>query len=464
MNVSSEEIAEVVRATRRTAPDGIVPAGYSIDSRTLKVGDCFVALRGPNFDGHQFIPAALKQGASLVVAAADPEFPVEPGWPVIFVNDTLVALQQLAHHVRQKWGKTVIAVTGSTGKTTTKEILSALLQPRFQVFRSFGNLNNDYGLPLSILRLREIHELAVLEIGMSRAGEIQRLCGVAEPNIGIVTNVRPVHLENFKSLQGIASAKRELIETLPPDGIAVLNNDDVQVRKFGRSFPGKVITFGVEAPATYRVIEIRFQGLDGSEFRLDYRSTGHLLKLPLIGEHNIHNCLPAIAVAHHLGLGFETIDQSLRQLKPVAGRGDVLHFREGFSVLDDSYNSNPAALEAIIRFVKKISGYRRKILVAGEMLELGASAEQFHRNCGRLAAAARIDWIVGVRGLGASFCEAAREAGRSPADTPFFEDSESAGEWLTPQVAGGDLIVVKGSRGVKTEKVIDVLKRDHEVR
>lgn len=442
-------------------PNGIVPAGFSIDSRTIAPGECFIAIQGPRFDGHQFIPDALGKGASLVIARAGLQSTMEPGWPVLFVEDTLGALQRLAQYVRRQWGRTIIGVTGSTGKTTTKEILSSLLGSGFRVFKSVGNLNNNFGLPLSILRLSQDHDLAVLEMGMSRAGEIRRLCRIAEPNIGIVTNVRPVHLENFKSVQGIALAKRELIESLPADGIAVLNNDDPRVRKFGRSFAGEVITFGMETAATYRVLEVRFQGLDGNEFRLDYKSKGHLLKLPLIGEHNIQNCLPAIAVAHHLGLGFETIGQSLRRLKPVAGRGDILNFTEKFTVLDDSYNSNPSALEAIIRFTKKVPGYRRKILVAGEMLELGPKAEQFHRDCGCLAASSRIDCVVGVRGLAQALCQAAREAGHSAARAPFFEDAEAAGEWLTRQVKSGDLIVVKGSRGVRTEKVIEVLKRDH---
>jgi UDP-N-acetylmuramoyl-tripeptide--D-alanyl-D-alanine ligase len=461
MKLTSQEIAAAVEAVRCTAAGSTVPAGYSIDSRTLTPGECFIAIQGPNFDGHQFIPDVVKKGASLIIADAHSLFPVEPGWPVIFVKDTLAALQQLARHVRRKWGKTVVGVTGSNGKTTTKEIISKLLEARFRVFKSMGNFNNDYGLPLSILKLDEGYHLAVLEMGMSRPGEIKRLCRIAEPNIGVVTNVRPVHLENFKSIDGIALAKRELIESLPVNGVAVLNNDDIRVRKFGRSFPGKVVTFGMQTAATYRVAEIRIQGLEGSEFRLNYRAKGHLLRLPLIGEHNIDNCLPGIAVAHHLSLGFEIIDESLRKLKPVPGRGEVLHFKAGFSVVNDSYNSNPTALEAMIRFLRKVPGYERKIMVAGEMLELGSEAEQFHRDCGRLAASARIDIIIGVRGLAQSLCKAAQEAGCWSASTAFFEDSVTAGEWLTKQVKNGDLILVKGSRGVKTEKVIEILNRDH---
>jgi UDP-N-acetylmuramoyl-tripeptide--D-alanyl-D-alanine ligase len=461
MKLKAEEIARAVQAQRLDASGSIMPSGYSIDSRSLAAGECFIAIQGPNFDGHEFIGAALRQGAALVIARADTQSPIEAGWPVIRVDDTLAALQRLANFTRRKWGKTVVAITGSTGKTTTKEMTSLLLQAHFRIFKSAGNFNNDFGLPLSILKLAEEYEIAVLELGMSRAGEIQRLSRIAEPNIGVVTNVRPVHLENFRSMQGIALAKRELIESLPADGVAVLNNDDRRVRKFGRMFPGKVLTFGVETAAAYHASEIRSLGLEGQEFRLDHKAQGHKLWLPLIGEHNVHNALPAIAVAHHLGVGFETIRQSLSALKPAAGRGELLRFHDGFAVLNDSYNSNPAAMEAVIAFLKTLTGFKRKILVAGEMLELGPDAEQFHRECGKLAAAAKIDRIVGVRGLAEFITRAAQEQGRLPAETPFFADSAAAGEWLTREVMDGDFVVVKGSRGVRTEKVMEILRRDH---
>jgi UDP-N-acetylmuramoyl-tripeptide--D-alanyl-D-alanine ligase len=276
-----------------------------------------------------------------------------------------------------------------------------------------------------------------------------------------VTNVRPVHLENFRSISGIAEAKRELVESLPADGMAVLNNDDVRVRRFGKSFAGRVITFGVEAASTYKVAERRSLGLEGSEFRLDYKSRGHLLKVPLIGDHNICNCLPGIAVAHQLGLRFEIISQSLEKLKPVAGRGVVSHFREGFSMVDDSYNSNPAALEAMIVFLARAQGYQRKILVAGEMLELGEKSEQFHRDCGKLAASENITVAVGIQGNARFLCAAAKSYKRCAVETIFFDNSIEAGEWLSQQVKSGDLIVVKGSRGVRTERVVEAIEKNH---
>ncbi len=461
MRLFSLEIAQAVNALKHSVQTGAIPSGYSIDSRTLQPGECFIAIRGRNFDGHGFIPEAVSRGASLVIAQTESVSPDVTGIGLIFVDDTLKALQRLANYIRRKWGKTVVGITGSTGKTTTKEIASFLLESRFKVFKSQGNFNNDYGLPLSIVKLSERDDIAVLELGMSAPGEISRLSQIAEPNIGIVTNVKPVHLEFFASIDEIALAKRELIENLPPDGTAILNNDDTLTRKFGRYFRGKVLTFGLDTRATYHVSEIRSNGLSGSEFRLDHKGKGHLFSLPLIGIHNIRNCLTGIAVAHQLGIGFEVIRQRMQDLKPSSGRGQVLEFAEGFRVIDDSYNSNPAALETMIHFLKELPKDQRKILVSGEMLELGHKGPDFHRACGKLAAKSKLDFIVGVRGHALELVNGARDLGYDFSRSPFFEDALAAGEWLTRQVRPGDLILVKGSRGVKTEQIIEVLKRDH---
>jgi len=450
-----------MRALRRPAEEAIFPSGYSIDSRTIQPGECFIAIRGRNFDGHQFISQALGKGASLIVAEAQATGPWTSEAPVVSVEDTLVALQQLACYVRSKWGKKVIAITGSTGKTTTKDITSFLLAARFRVFKSMGNFNNDYGLPLSLMTLQDWQEIAVIELGMSASGEIARLSRIAEPNIGVVTNVKPVHLEFFKSLQGIAEAKQELIEQLPGDGVAVLNNDDVRVRKFGRYFSGQVVTYGSQTVAMYRASEIRFRGLKGTEFRLDHKGRSYLFSLPLIGVHNVYNSLPGIAVAHSLGLGFEVIDQRMKQLTPSAGRGEILSFAEDFHVLNDSYNSNPAALDTMIQFLKKVRKAKRRILVAGEMLELGPRSPEFHSGCGRSAARAKLDLILGVQGQASRLVEAAREEGYSSDRAMFFENAVAAGEWLNRNVSSGDLILVKGSRSVKTEQAIEILKQNH---
>jgi UDP-N-acetylmuramoyl-tripeptide--D-alanyl-D-alanine ligase len=461
MKLSASEIANAVEAVRISASENIISTGFSIDSRTLRPGDCFFAIQGKNFDGHQFIPESMAKGASLIVANKASSFFPNQVWPIVFVEDTLSALKLLASYVRKKWGRRLIGITGSNGKTTTKEITSHLLGSKFQVFKSAGNFNNEYGLPLSILRITEQHEIAVMEMGMSHSGEIRQLCQIARPNIGIVTNVRAVHLEHFNSLQGIGFAKRELIEELSVEGVAVLNNDDAYVRKFGRAFPGLVLTFGANAPATYRATEIQSEGLAGNSFRLVYRSKAHRMRVPLIGEHNVLNALPGIAVAHHLGMDFESIDQRLQELQPVSGRGEILRFGDGITIINDTYNSNPSALRALIRFLKKVPGYRRKILVAGEMLELGPSSEEFHRECGHLAAHVGIDQIMGVQGLAIHLVRAALEDGYDNSHARFFDDAQAAGESLYGEVQPGDLILIKGSRGVKTEKVVESLRQKY---
>jgi UDP-N-acetylmuramoyl-tripeptide--D-alanyl-D-alanine ligase len=461
MNLSPFEIAEAVQANSHGVRNGVVPSGYSIDSRTLQAGECFIAICGRNFDGHQFIPEAFSRGASLAIAQSGARAVTGLNLPVILVDDTLSALQRLASYARRKWGKKVVAITGSTGKTTTKEIAAYLLGSSYRVFKSTGNFNNDYGLPLSILKIREQDELAVVELGMSASGEIARLGKIARPDIGIVTNVKPVHLEFFQSVNGIAQAKRELIENLSNQAVAILNNDDTRVRKFGRYFSGQVLTYGIRTPASYRVSEIRLKGLRGCQLRLDHRGKSHCFDFALIGVHNVYNCLPGIVLAHQLGLGFEEIGQRLQQLMPLPGRGEVLHFAEGFGVVNDSYNSNPAALETMISFLKRVPGYNRKILVAGEMLELGPRSQEFHRSCGRLAARSKLDFIIGVRGQAHFLVDEARARGYDNTRATFFEDAAAAGEWLSQKVRARDLILVKGSRGVRTELVIEILKRDH---
>jgi UDP-N-acetylmuramoyl-tripeptide--D-alanyl-D-alanine ligase len=458
MKLTLTEIAQAIEAVKVQGEYFDPPAGYSIDSRTIQPGECFIALRGKNQDGHRFIQEVVQRGASLIIAEETGNFPAPVSAPVILVKDSLLALQQLARFIRKRWGGPVVGITGSTGKTTTKEITSLVLSAGFRVFKSMGNFNNDYGLPLSILKLSEWDKIAILELGMSAAGEIARLASIAQPDMGVVTNVKPVHLEFFDSLEGIALAKRELIDALPSTGTAILNNDDTRVRKFGRHFSGKIVTFGIQSTAAYRVSKIEFKGLDGSVFQLDHAGSSFSMKCPLLGGHSIANCLPAIAVAHQFGLDFKTISAQIGQLRPPAGRGEVIHFQAGFSVINDSYNSNPAALDCMIQLLKKITGFKRKILVAGEMLELGEESPNFHAHSGKLAAQARFDLILGVRGNATHLVSTARLHGYPPEQALFFEDSAEAAQWLQHQACAGDLILLKGSRGVKMERILEVLK------
>jgi len=460
MRHSAGEIAQAVGSSIDPAYRRTVPSGYSIDSRTLQVGDCFVAIRGNRFDGHQFIPEAVRKGASLLIVSREEAGESAPGTPCIRVEDTLKALQQLAGWVRRRWGKPLIGITGSVGKTTAKEIASHVLAGPFKVFRNHRNFNNHYGLPLSLLQLEPEHQIAVMELGMSAPGEISRLSCIARPELGVVTNVKPVHLEFFPSVDGIAKAKRELIEHLPAEGVAFLNNDDSRVRKFSRFCSGDVVTFGIERPAAFHVDRIRCRGLGGCDFRVRHRGRSHRLTSPLLGAHNVSNCLPGIALAHRMQMSFPSIASRLRSLKPGQGRGQPLFFEQGICVVDDSYNSNPAALMTMMRLLNGIRGYGRKILVAGEMMELGADAPRFHQVCGKAAAGWGFDLILGVRGLADRVVTSARDSGYDASRSVFFEDAAEAGEWLVPRILSGDLILVKGSRGVRTEGVIQRLKEE----
>ncbi len=438
-------------------------AGVSIDSRTLHAGELFFAIHGPRHDGHTFVAAALAAGAPAAVVARGrvAEYPQGVRPRLLAVDDPLAALQELAREVRRKWsalggGRRLVAVTGSTGKTTTKEILAALLGARLRVLKSEGNLNNEYGLPLTLLRLEDEHEAAVVEVGMSHRGELARLAEICEPEVGVVTNVAPVHLEFFASLDEIAIAKRELIERLAgPEPVAVLNADDERVIQFADGFRGRVLTFGVD-DGMFRAATLKSLGAEGWEFDLVSPNGRTHARLSLGGPH-LWNALGALAAASVWGIGAAEAAEVFPQLRPAAMRGEVLRFTAGFTVINDSYNSNPTALAQMLALLAEATGYRRRILVAGEMLELGSTSPELHRRAGRHAASAA-DWVFGVQGHAKEIVQGAIEAGLSKGQTGFFENSEEAAKFIAEIVRTGDLLLVKGSRGVKMERVIEALR------
>ena len=427
----------------------LVAHGYSIDSRTIRRGELFFAIKGERFDGHDFVEAALAVGAAGAVVKREflPRYSNKTG--LLVVADPLSALQGLAEAVRGVWGKSLIAVTGSAGKTTTKEIIAHLLSTHFRVLRSEGNLNNQYGLPLQLLKLDD-HDLAVMELGMNHAGEITALANIAKPDVGVVTLVAPVHLEFFDSLAGIARAKYELIASLPAHGTAVLNADDAYVAQFGRDFHGKVVLFGLRSDADVRAENIEELGVEGT--RLELLSGGSRVSatIPLVGRHNVYNALAGVAVAVEKGVTLERAARALATLTPADKRGQTLRVG-GATVVNDCYNSNPRALQSMVEALKTIPGGRR-IVVAGEMLELGATAEQLHQQSGLHMAKEKIDVVVGVRGAARKIVEAARQAG---VRAEFVETPEQAGEWLAREVRPGDVVLLKASRGVKLEKALE---------
>ena len=431
-------------------------SGCSIDSRTVGAGELFFAVRGDRHDGHDFVEAALRRGAVAAVvsrarAATLPDAVLAV--PLLIAEDPLIALQALATQVRRQWGKRVVAVTGSAGKTTTKEAVAAALGAKFNVHKSQGNLNNGFGLPLELLRLKPEHEIAVIEMGMNHAGEIATLARIAAPDWGVVTNVGTAHIENFADGQaGIARAKLELVATLPASGVAFLNCDDPYVSQFGRDFPGRAVYFGAGPCADPRLLEAK-EDLEGLHLRFRAGERESELTLKLLGEHNASNALAGLAVALEAGVDLDAAVAALASLAAGDKRGQVIEIG-GATILNDSYNSNPEALRAMIRTLAGRPAGRR-ILVAGEMLELGKQGPALHSACGRAAAEAGLDMVVGVGGNAVHLASAACASGVA---SLFLADAESAGRWLRQTLQPGDVVLVKGSRGVHLERAIDVLK------
>jgi len=489
MRWTVEEVARALvplraGSTNVETPLGLDPlarlAGVSIDSRTLVRGQLFVAISGPNHDGHRFVAAALEAGAlGAVVERKRLADYAEPVRTKLFpVEDTLAALQELARAVRRKWGRRLAAVTGSVGKTTTKEILAALLGAKFRVLKSEGNLNNEYGLPLALLRLDPEHEAAVVELGMNHRGELRRLASIAEPEVGVVTRVAPVHLEFFASVDEIALAKRELIEGLTGSNpLAVLNADDERVAGFAQVIhergSGRVLTFGLASGARFRAENIEDRGAEGTSFDfvgpLAGDATGHAvaaagrrrLDLNLPGRHNVVNALAALAAASEWGIGASEAAQVFPKLVVGEMRGRLLRFAEGFAVINDCYNSNPVALAAMAELLARTPGYRRRVLVAGQMLELGPESPRLHRQAGEHAAALKLDAIFGVQGDASEIAAGATASGLPAGGARFFADSAEAAAFVAENVQPGDLLLIKGSRGVKMERIVESLKARH---
>ena len=427
-----------------------ITTGYSIDSRTIQPGQLFFAVSGERLDGHDFVDAALARGGVAAVVCRDqlPRFTEQSR--LLAVDDTLVALQQLAAVVRRLWGKPLIGVTGSAGKTTTKEIIAHLLATKYHVLKSQGNLNNHFGLPLQLLTLEPEHEIAVIEMGMSHAGEITALAKLAKPDCGVLTLVAPVHLEFFDSLADIAQAKYELIESLPAGGTAVLNADDAYVSQFGREFPGKVVTFGLHHPADITAKNIAALQPVGSIFDVVSNGETARAELPLLGEHSIYNALAGVAVALQYGVALRDVAQSLASLSAGDKRGQVQEYGEA-TIINDCYNSNPKALDSMVQSMAGMTAQRR-IVVAGEMLELGPTAESMHRECGERMANYGVDFVLGVRGLAKFIVEGAAAAHIS---ADFVASPEEAGEWLKHNIRAGDLVLLKASRGVRLERALE---------
>jgi len=428
-----------------TGMSAVEVCGWSVDSRTVKSGDLFFALRGPVYDGHDYVARALEAGAVAAVV----DRPVEAKGEVLRVEDCYAALQTLAAWARRRWGGRVVAVTGSAGKTTTKDAIAHLLSERLRVGKTIGNFNNHVGLPLSLLRLPDDSEMAVIEIGMNHAGEIWALSEIVQPDMGVVTNVGRAHIENFDSIDGIARAKQELIEALPENGTAVLNADDERVLAFREAFRGAVLTFGFDENADLRVERVeRLEG--GTRFLLSGQGW---FRTPLEGRHGVRNVLAALAVARVFGIEARELIESVRTLSAGDMRGGRLS-HQGITIFDDCYNSNPDAVRAMLDTVGDTPA-RQLIVVLGEMLELGRWTETLHQEIGRYVAACGVNVLVGIRGAARLMVDAAVSAGLPASAAYFFHEPEPAGDFLKELAREGDVLLFKGSRGTHVEKALE---------
>ena len=437
-------------------------SGFSIDSRTISPGDLFIAIRGDRLDGNAYVREAVAKGA-IGALVSDPALTNAPdlgGTALLLVPDTLVALQALASKVRRDSGAAVVAVTGSAGKSTTKEITADFLSTRYTVFRNRGNLNNHIGLPLSLLELRRRPDIGVLELGMNHAGEISTLVRIAEPDVRVWTNVGPAHLEFFGTVEAIAEAKAEILEGADKDAVLIANADDDLVMRHAERFAGRVRTFGVDRPADVRALAVRDLGIDGTAAIMRTPIGESELRSPLPGIANLSNVLAAAAVAIRFDVPLADIVERAAMLKPVPRRGEVI--RTGnITIVDDSYNSNPGALSRALAMLGGESRYARRVVVVGEMLELGDASSELHRAAGEEAGRLHFSELVAVGGPNArAVADGAITAGMQASHVHYVQTSSAAGDLAATLVKPGDLVLVKGSRGIRTEVVVDRLKAE----
>jgi len=431
--------------------------GAAVDSRLVAPGQVFVALPGERVDGHTFIPGAVARGAAALIVTRPITDPATIGdVTIVRVSDGPAALGALAAEWRQRFELLVVGVTGSIAKTSTKEAVAAVLGRRFRTLRNEGNLNNEIGLPLTVLRIEPEHQAAVLEMGMYVGGEIADLARIARPRIGVVTAVLPVHLARIGSLGAIEAAKGELLEALPRDGTAVLNGDDPIVRRMGRRTQARSLTYGFDEGADVTAQAVESAGLDGMRFVLRVDGERQAVAIPTLGRLSVHNALAAAAVGRAAGLSLEEIGAGLEAGWSAPHRAQLVR-AGGITMVDDSYNASPRSVVAALDLLAGLPGRRGAIL--GEMLELGDASVDGHRAVGE-AAARIVDWLVVVGRNAAPIAEGALDAGLDPARVTTAPDAEAVLATLPPRLRGGDVVLVKASRGIGLDRLVDELRNE----
>ena len=470
IRLTTEWVAYAMGGTVRAGDPNREFTGVSIDTRTLAAGELFIAIAGERFDGADFAGAAIDAGAGGVVVEhgrgrelADQKGvrPLLSGVAIIEVDAAIAALQALAQAIRRASGTKVVAITGSAGKTTTKEVTGEFLAARYRVVRNRGNFNNHIGLPLSLIELRRRPEIAVVELGMNHAGEISTLVRIAEPEVRVWINVGEAHLGFFQSVDAIADAKSEICEGSTSATLLVANADDDRITGRTSRFAGRVVTFGIDCDADVRATAVRSRGIDGVDAHVATPRGAFELTTPLIGRGNLANVLAATAVAIEFDIPLAAIAERAGHLAPASHRGEVLRLSQGVTVIDDSYNANPTATKRALEVLGEASDRSRRVAVLGEMLELGERASVLHEEVGRAAAEAKIDVVIAVGGEPArALAEAAVAAGIARANVLHVATSDEAAAAAATLIRRGDVVLVKGSRGVRTDRVVDRLKAE----
>jgi UDP-N-acetylmuramoyl-tripeptide--D-alanyl-D-alanine ligase len=455
--LSVETVLAATQGVLMQGDAGTSFTGVSTDSRSIKAGELFFALRGEHFDGHRFFAEAIERGGTGVVVEHEIDAPTGRAIALIRVADTLQALGDLANCWRKKHPIPLVAVVGSNGKTTTKEMAAVILGKKYKVMKNTGNLNNLIGLPLSLLQMNSTDGVAILEMGMNRSGEILRLTRIAEPDLGILTNIGPAHLEGLRSIEGIMEAKGELLQGMGGRGRFIFNADDPRVVQLSKGFPGASQSFGIDNRADWIATDIRTQKDGGVSFQLQGPAGQTPVSLKLLGRHQVYNALAAAAAAFLLGAGIDDIKEGLEGFSPPAMRMELVTLGKGIKVINDAYNANPQSMEAALLALQEQAG-GRKIAVLGDMWELGAYAEKAHRELGRSVKEYGVDFLMLLGQFAPLVAEGAEQAGIDPQKIFIGKDHHAVGLHLSGILKEGDWVLVKGSRIMRMEEIIKELR------
>jgi UDP-N-acetylmuramoyl-tripeptide--D-alanyl-D-alanine ligase len=460
--ITIKEVVSAIGGRQISGPPDKLVRGLSTDSRRMAPGYMFLALMGERYDGHDFLAGAVNAGAAGVIVQSDKTIPQElttNNLVVITVSSTLKALGDLALWWRRHWGGKVIAITGSNGKSTTKEMAASILSLKANTMKSPGNFNNLIGLPLTILSLEEDHKMAVLEMGMNRAGEIRRLTQIAGPDVGLITNVAKAHLEGLGDLQGVVKEKGELLRMMPKESTAILNGDDELTAGLASTFQGPIVTFGLGEMNQVRAGAIKEIGDYIQTFDIYINDEKIKVKLNLLGIHNVFNALGGTAIASCLSISRELIAQGLEDFRPLNGRFQIIDLEGGIRIIDDTYNSNPSSLRAALQTIKGLRVKRQDLVVGlGEMMELGKETSRYHFDAGQLIAGVGARYLVVLGKHGPQVIQGACKGGMNIKQTQLATNHTEMSDAIKGNVREGDIVFLKGSRKVALDKVVEVIK------